>query len=122
MEQSKRKVIYLDDEEINLLLFKEMFKRDFDIYTTSSPQQAIDHIIDNELDIILTDQLMPVMTGVEFLQKLVEMKIQNLPRRVMISGYSQEGEVNQAIENGFLDKFVSKPWTYEGLKEVLETI
>jgi CheY-like chemotaxis protein len=59
------------------------------------------------------------MTGVEFLEELLNLKLDNLPKRIMTSGYSQEGEVNNAIEKGLLDIFISKPWTYDGLKEAI---
>ena len=50
MSSERLSLIYLDDEEINLILFKEMFKRDFDIYTTTSPHEAIDYVSKNEVD------------------------------------------------------------------------
>lgn len=121
-ENGRLSVIYLDDEEINLLLFREMFKGDFEITTTSSPHEAMELIAKNTFDIVLTDQLMPIMTGVEFLEKLSNEKLDYSLKKVMISGYSQEGEVNQALEKGLLDKFVSKPWTYDGLKNTLLSI
>ncbi len=118
----KPKLIYLDDEELNLLMFREMFRKDFDIYTTTSAEEALEYIQKNGVDLVVTDQLMPVMTGVEFLKMLVE-AIENPPKRVMVSGYTQEGEVTKALESNLLDIFVKKPWTYDGLKSViLETI
>ncbi len=122
MSAEKLSLIYLDDEEINLILFKEMFKKDFDIYTTTSPHEAIDYVVNNEIDFILTDQLMPVMTGVEFLLELEEMEFPANPKKIIISGYTKEGEVSEAIERKLIDKFVSKPWSYDKLKDLLLTI
>lgn len=118
MSESKPTLIYLDDEEINLILFKEMFKRDFDIFTTTSPETAIKYVKDNNPDYILTDQLMPVMTGVEFLKELRELGVPSL-MRVIISGFTQEGEVDEALETKLIDEFVSKPWSYQNLKDLL---
>ena len=122
MSQDRLSLIYLDDEEINLILFKEMFKRDFDIYTTTSPHEAIDYVSNNEIDFILTDQLMPVMTGVEFLKELDGIKAPSNPKRIIISGYTREGEVNEALEKRLIDRFVSKPWSYDALKNLLLTL
>ncbi len=119
MNAKKTSIVYLDDEEINLVLFNEMFKRDFDIYTTTSPTEALEYLQHNEVDFVLTDQLMPVMTGVEFLKELDGIDLPSSTTRVMISGFTQEGEVNEALENKLIDKFVSKPWTYQGLKDLL---
>jgi len=122
MSEEKLSLIYLDDEEINLILFKEMFKRDFEIFTTTSPHEAISYVTNNEVDFVLTDQLMPVMTGVEFLRELEGIEVPSNPKRIIISGYTKEGEVNEALEKKLIDRFVSKPWSYEKLKDLLLTI
>ena len=119
MSEIKPSLIYLDDEEINLILFKEMFKKDFDIVTTTSPKDAIDYVSKNNLDYILTDQLMPVMTGVEYLKELKQLGVSDNSMKVIISGFTQEGEVDKALETKLIDHFVSKPWSYQNLKELL---
>lgn len=119
MEDTKPSLIYLDDEEINLILFKEMFKRDFDIFTTTNPDKAIDHVKQNHPNYVLTDQLMPIMTGVEFLKELRNQEISSDSMKVIISGFTQEGEVDEALETKLIDHFVSKPWSYQNLKDLL---
>ncbi|WP_420577683.1 response regulator [Ekhidna sp.] len=119
MNDNKPSLIYLDDEEINLILFREMFKKDFDIFTTTNPDKAIEHVKKNQLDYVLTDQLMPVMTGVEFLKELRSQEISSGSMKVIISGFTQEGEVDEALETRLIDHFVSKPWSYQNLKELL---
>ena len=93
MNDTKPSLIYLDDEEINLILFNEMFKKDFEIFTTTNPNTAIEHVRNNQLDFVLTDQLMPSMTGVEFLKELKNQEISADSMKVIISGFTQEGEV-----------------------------
>lgn len=122
MSQSKPAVIYLDDEEINLLLFKEMFKKDFDVFTTTYPEEALEYLKNHDVEFVFTDQRMPIMSGVEFLKEMEEMKITTSPKKVMISGYAAEGEVSDAIATNLIDRFVDKPWTYQGLKEVISAI
>lgn len=119
MNDNKPSLIYLDDEEINLILFKEMFKKDFDIFTTTNPDKAIEHVKKNQLDYILTDQLMPVMTGVEFLRELKKQEASPSSMKVIISGFTQEGDVDEALETRLIDHFVSKPWSYQNLKDLL---
>lgn len=122
MSENRPAVIYLDDEEINLLLFKEMFKKDFEVFTTTYPEEALEYLKSNDVEYVFTDQRMPIMTGVEFLRELEEMKTTAAPKKVMISGYAAEGEVSEAIEQNLIDRFVDKPWTYHGLKEVISAI
>ncbi|MEO9872063.1 response regulator [Ekhidna sp.] len=122
MSESKPAVVYLDDEEINLILFREMFKRDFDVFTTTYPQEALDYLKENNVEFVFTDQRMPIMTGVEFLKELEGSNIPAVPKKVMISGYAAEGDVSEAIEKNLIDRFIDKPWTYQGLKEVISTI
>ncbi len=115
----KLSLIYLDDEEINLIMFHEMFKNDFDIYTTTSPNEALEYLQGNKVDLIVTDQLMPLMTGVEFLREIEQLYPNTEAKRVMISGYTQEGEIEDALQNKLIDEFVSKPWKYEDLRRIL---
>ncbi|MEQ9467450.1 MAG: response regulator [Ekhidna sp.] len=122
MSESKPAVIYLDDEEINLLLFREMFKKDFEVFTTTYPEEALEYLKSHDVEFVFTDQRMPIMTGVAFLKELEEMKITTSPKKVMISGYAAEGEVSEALERNLIDRFVDKPWTYEGIKNVISTI
>ena len=119
MNDNKPSLIYLDDEEINLILFNEMFKKDFEIFTTTNPNTAIEHVKNNQLDYVLTDQLMPSMTGVEFLKELRDNDISSDSMKVIISGFTQEGEVDEALETHLIDHFVSKPWSYQNLKDLL---
>lgn len=122
MTEKKQRIIYLDDEEINLLLFKEMFKGDYDIYTTTSPDEAYRYLSANEVDYIFTDQMMPNKTGVEFLRDLASVEVKSEPKKVMVSGYTQEGEVSEALDQKLIDLFISKPWTYDYVKNQLSTI
>ncbi|WP_425390714.1 response regulator [Ekhidna sp.] len=122
MSVQKPAVIYLDDEEINLLLFKEMFKKDFEVFTTTYPEEAIDFIKNNDVEYVFTDQRMPLMSGVEFLKELEAMNVTTSVKKVMISGYAAEGEVSEAIDKQLIDRFIDKPWTYDGLKTVISTI
>lgn len=119
MSDSKPFLLYLDDEEINLIIFKEMFKKDFEIVTTQSQEEAIEHARNHHLDFILTDQLMPNMTGVEFLKELKFRKIAVGAVKVIISGFTKEGDVNEALKSKLIEHFISKPWSYPDLKHLL---
>ena len=67
----KYSILYVDDEETNLRVFKSNFRRFFKIYTAVTPFEAIELLKENDVQVIITDQRMPDMTGTEFLEKIL---------------------------------------------------
>ena len=119
MKTKKIKVLYVDDEEINLRVFKNVFRREFDIFIAKSGQEGLDYLSNNDVEVILTDQRMPNMTGVEFLEQVTKKYPLPLPSRLIVSGYSSPDSIEKAFENYCLSHFVSKPWDKEELKELI---
>ena len=116
----KHTILYLDDEEANLRVFKSVFRRDFHILTALTGEEGLKLLDENICHLIITDQRMPGMTGVEFLQKVYE-KIPSIPpNRMILSGFSQTSDIDVAREKYFLYMFVSKPWDADDLKEKIE--
>ncbi len=116
----KKKVVYVDDEPVNLMIFERMFQNDFDVKTFSTAKDALKYLKGNQVDLIATDQRMSGMTGVEFLGEVKKILPTSPPGRIMISGYSQDEYVQEAFDHYLLNDFVRKPWHYEALKEVME--
>jgi response regulator RpfG family c-di-GMP phosphodiesterase len=71
MEDKKISILYVDDEENNLFSFKATFRLKYKVFTAISGADAIDIVKNNQIHIIITDQRMPEMTGVEFLKRLL---------------------------------------------------
>ena len=67
MESKKYSILYLDDEPQNLMTFKAAFRRDYNVLTANTAKDAFDVLQENDVEVILADQRMPIMTGVEFL-------------------------------------------------------
>jgi len=114
----KLKVIYVDDEENNLNSFKSFFRKEYEVYTAISAEEAFKIMTKNEMNIIVTDQRMPVMTGVEFL----EQTLQKFPDavRLLITGYADIKLVTEAINRGQVNKYIEKPWNWDSLKLLME--
>ena len=70
MRKESTSVLYVDDEEENLLVFRSSFRRYYDVFTSSSARAAIELLKDNPVDVIISDQRMPEVSGVDFLSKL----------------------------------------------------
>lgn len=114
----KLKVLYVDDEENNLVSFQAYFKRHYQIFTAKSPMEAFELLKDTEMNIIVTDQKMPVMTGTEFLEKTIEIYPDAV--RLLITGYADLDTVIEAINRGQVNKYVQKPWDWEKLSLIME--
>ena len=71
MDKKDFTIIYVDDEEQNLISFRASFRRDYKILTAISGQEAIDILKENNVHLIITDQRMPEMTGIQFLEKIM---------------------------------------------------
>lgn len=115
-------ILYLDDEGINLMLFKESFKEDFKIYTADWYDDAFAILKKKTIDVVCSDHIMPGMTGLQFLKKVDQMELDRKPKKILISGYLPEKEIEAALNDGLVQLFVSKPWRYEDLKEKLITV
>lgn len=112
-------VLYVDDESHNLNAFKASFRRDFNIITASSANEALRILADNtvEIHVVLTDQRMPNVTGTEFLSTLIERYPK--PIRILITAYADITAVVDAINSGKVFSYISKPWDYDDLKRVI---
>ena len=96
-EGFKPNVLYVDDEQDNLLVFKSSFRRNYNIQTASSAKEGLELLKDNNFEMVISDQNMPGMTGVEFLK--------NLPDdrdcvRMILTGFSDIGAVIDALNTG----------------------
>ncbi len=118
----KYTIFYLDDELENLRAFNSAFRREYTIFITDSPSEGLDYLHKNKVDLIITDQKMPEMTGVDFLKQIHEVMPQKPPCRVIFSGYSKTAEIDKAREEKLVTEFISKPCDPEELKIKIATI
>lgn len=114
------KVLYIDDEEANLRTFHSVFRRNYDIHTALNGAEGLEILDRYQPDLIITDQYMPAMSGVEFLKRLFEKYPNRPPSRIMVSGYARADDVREAKSKYLLQYFVSKPWTREKMKMIIE--
>ena len=119
MEEDIIRVLYLDDEEPNLFSFKAAFRRDFEVHTCDEPHKAVRMLDDHEFHVVLSDQRMPRISGVEFFELIMP----DHPdiSRVLVTGYADTDAVVDAINKGQVYRFVSKPWNEEELRSVIKS-
>jgi response regulator RpfG family c-di-GMP phosphodiesterase len=117
IDKSKIRILYVDDEENNLNAFKATYRRTFTVFTALSGMEGQEILAKEDINIIVTDQRMPVMTGVEFLASILP----NYPKpiRILLTGYADIEAVINAINLGQVYRYVTKPWD---AKELMVTI
>ncbi len=108
MLDKKIVVLYVDDEENNLISFKATFRLKYQVYTAISADEAIKIMGTKPVDVIITDQRMPNMTGVEFLENIIG-KYPD-PMRILLTGYADMGAVVDAVNKGKIFHYLAKPW------------
>lgn len=118
MATNKITVLYLDDEENNLVSFKATFRMKFKIFTAISGDDALKILENNLIHVIITDQRMPEMTGVEFLEIVIEKYLD--PIRILLTGYADMEAVIDAVNKGKIFHYLTKPWNEEELSQTIE--
>jgi len=108
MEKDKIAVLYVDDEVNNLIGFKANFRKDYVVHVAESAEDAMNILNTNPIQVIITDQRMPRMTGVEFLESVL--KTHPNPIRMLLTGYSDIQTVIEAINKGQVYKYIMKPF------------
>lgn len=113
------KILFVDDESINCINFKLNFDNIYDIYTASSGQEALTIFHQHDdIGIVISDQRMPGMTGVEFLIQIYKLDPDTI--RIIITGYTEVRDILDAVNNGHIYQYITKPWNYSELRTILE--
>ena len=117
MSENKPAVLYVDDVPVNLVLFKETFKHDFDITLTEYPEEAIKIIEEKEIQVIISDQRMPGMTGIELLE-IVSKKYPDI-RRYLLTAFTDTETVIDAVNVGRVHGYIKKPFKADEVRTTI---
>lgn len=117
-EEKKISILYVDDEINNLNSFKAVFRRDYDVHIALSAQEGRAILEQRPIHILVTDQRMPGVTGVEFLESIIH-DFPN-PIRILLTGYTDIEAVVDAINKGQIYYYLTKPWDEQQLRAVFK--
>ena len=106
-------VLYVDDDIINLFIFKFKFNNDFNVFITSDLYDAIEIIENNDIHIVVCDLKMPV-SGIDFLTRLTEVKSGIV--KILLTSYVDVTDLISAINIAHVYYYIQKPFDYEHLK------
>jgi response regulator RpfG family c-di-GMP phosphodiesterase len=115
--QGSYNVLYVDDEENNLHSFRAALRRNYNVYTANSGAEGIDVLTANDIHVIITDQRMPNMTGVQFLQRIPQDQ-ENI--RIILTGFSDLDSIIEAINVGMVYRYITKPWDRNELQITID--
>jgi two-component system response regulator HupR/HoxA len=111
-------LLLIDDEAANLQKLQRTFMDKYAVYPAQSGEEALHILRSTPIDAIITDQKMPNMTGIEFLEAS-QKEYPNLVR-IVLTGYTEVDDLIAAINTGKVHKYITKPWEPETLKMVVQ--
>src|SRR5262245_28533152 len=113
----KRDLLYVDDEPDNLIVFEAAFEDDFEIRSATSGKEALEILEKHAIPVVVSDQRMPEMTGVEMFS-IMRRRHPHI-QRIILTGYTDPEGMIDAINQGQVFHFVKKPWERPFLLSIL---
>lgn len=111
------KVLFVDDEERIVKLLRFMFQTTYQVFTATSPTAALDIVRQHDIDVVVSDQRMPEMTGIVLLAQVREISPHSV--RILLTGYSDLVAIIGAVNDSEVYRFLNKPWDKQELTHTL---
>ncbi|MBW2107514.1 MAG: response regulator [Deltaproteobacteria bacterium] len=115
MGNAQHSIVCVDDEQNILQALKRLLRKEpYRVFTASSGPEALKILEENEVQVIITDQRMPEMSGTELLAEVRKKYPDTI--RIVLSGYTEVDTITESINKGHVYKFFLKPWDDPSLK------
>lgn len=118
-DSPRHAILLVDDEPEVLFSLKGLLRREFDLYTANSAAEALQILQEHPIHVIMTDQRMPEMTGSELMHRARTQYPDAV--RIVFTGYADIKAVIQAINEGGVHRYITKPWDPDELIDVLKS-
>ncbi len=115
--ETRISVLYIDDEQNNLVAFESAFRRDFEVFTAINAASALTVMNAHEIHVLITDQRMPGVPGIQLLEDAVK-RFPN-QSRILVTAYPDKEVLSLAVQNGQIFDYVLKPWNYDEFKVIM---
>ena len=113
----KPRILFVDDEVRLLRTLLRICKQDYDVHTADNGATALEIIENQDIDVLVSDQRMPEMAGIEVLRRAKEISPRTM--RILLTGYADLTSIIGSINEGEVFRFINKPWANENLKSTL---
>ena len=111
------RILIVDDEERILTALKSLFRQRYHVFTTTDGNKALDFLTRYQMHVVISDQRMPIMTGVELLKRSREISPHSV--RILLTGYSDLAAIVGSINDGEVYRFINKPWDDHALHTIV---
>lgn len=118
MSDYKCSLLIVDDERSILSTLGVLLKKDYEVLTAPSSEEAVQILTQRDINIILCDQRLPGMSGVQLLEWVHDTRPKTM--RLMMTGFADVDDAVQAINRGHVYRYLFKPWKLEELQQVLK--
>lgn len=115
--QPKGRVLCVDDEPSILRALFWLLHKEFDVVTAGSGQEALALVENNDFDVVISDQQMPEMSGVDLLRQVREIAPRAM--RILLTGYSDLQALLRSVNESEIFRYISKPWDITELPRVV---
>jgi len=112
-DRKQATILCVDDEEHIVNSLKRVLRREDKVLTATSGEAALEILKREDVDLLITDMRMPGMTGADLLAEVSRLKLD--PARILLTGYTDDELLKNAINEGGLDRYLRKPWGNEEL-------
>jgi len=114
-DQNTPTILLVDDEEMVLTSLSSLLQleTDYNVHTFTSAKKALEFVGQNEVDLVISDYLMPEMDGITFLGNVRNIK-PDIPR-IVLTGYADKENAIKAINEVGLFQYIEKPWENDDL-------
>jgi response regulator RpfG family c-di-GMP phosphodiesterase len=116
-EQNKHPILVVDDEPEILQSLRGLLRMEFEVYTAQNGFEALEILQQRPIHVVMSDQRMPEMTGVQFLSQVQGECPEAM--RIVFTGYADIKAVIDAINQGRIFRYITKPWDPDELRAVL---
>jgi len=108
------KIMIVDDEPANLRTLERLFRPNYQVVTAPSGAEALALLDQHDVALLISDQRMPAMTGIELMVKTVAIRPQMV--KILLTGYTDVGALIEALNSGLVYRYLTKPWNNDDLR------
>lgn len=110
----KYKIMIVDDELVNLRTLERLFRSDYQVLLAHSGAEALTILEQHDVALLISDQRMPEMSGIELMKKTVALRPHMV--KILLTGYTDVSALIEAINCGLVYRYLTKPWNNDDLR------